>query len=60
MENIPQKNEYRCSHCNKLFFKGIIKKGQIEIKCRGCKNMDTIKIDGPDIEDPPEENVEEV
>ena len=35
--------EYRCEHCNKLFFKGEIKEATIEIKCRYCKNMNIIK-----------------
>ncbi|MCK9393383.1 MAG: Com family DNA-binding transcriptional regulator [Candidatus Paceibacterota bacterium] len=60
MENISSKNEYRCSHCNKLFFKGVIEKGEIEIKCRGCKNVDTVKINKSDTEDPPEEDLEKI
>lgn len=35
--------EYRCEHCNKLFFKGEIKEATIEIKCRYCKNINIIK-----------------
>lgn len=35
--------EYRCEYCNKLFFKGDIKEGTIEVKCRYCKNMNLIK-----------------
>jgi len=35
--------EYRCQHCNKLFFKGEIKEATIEIKCRYCKNISQIK-----------------
>ncbi|MFA6252224.1 MAG: Com family DNA-binding transcriptional regulator [Candidatus Paceibacterota bacterium] len=37
--------EYRCSNCNKLLFKGNIAEGKIEIKCRGCKDINTIQID---------------
>lgn len=60
MENEPSKNEYRCIHCNKLFFKGVIHQGEIEIKCRGCKNMNTIKTDNLENENFQEENVEEI
>lgn len=35
--------EYRCQHCNKLFFKGNVKDATIEIKCRYCKNINLIK-----------------
>jgi len=35
--------EYRCEHCNKLFFKGDIKEAVIEVKCRYCKNINLIK-----------------
>lgn len=30
--------EYRCEKCNKLLFKGDIKEGKIEIKCK-CKEL---------------------
>jgi len=51
--------EYRCSNCNKLLFKGSIHKGKIEIKCRGCKNIDTITIDQPINEEEKEDVIEE-
>ncbi len=31
--------DYRCKYCNKLFFKGNLKNGLIEIKCRNCKQF---------------------
>lgn len=47
--------EYRCNNCNKLLFKGVIEEGVIEIKCRGCKEINTIEVDR-DLE----ENIAEV
>ncbi len=38
--------EYRCIHCNKLFFKGELRLGKIEIKCRHCKNIVHIHAQG--------------
>jgi len=35
--------EYRCEHCNKLFFKGELKQGNIEIKCKNCKRFTVIR-----------------
>lgn len=35
--------DYRCQHCNKLFFKAIILEAVIEIKCRSCKKISLIK-----------------
>jgi len=35
--------EYRCEHCNKLFFKGALRQGTIEIKCRNCKRISTLE-----------------
>ncbi|MCK9577970.1 Com family DNA-binding transcriptional regulator [bacterium] len=49
--------EYRCSNCNKLLFKGSIEEGLIEIKCRGCKNINTIQID-KELEEDTDENIE--
>jgi phage FluMu protein Com len=37
--------EYRCTHCNKLFFKADIQYATVEIKCKYCKNISTIKGD---------------
>jgi phage FluMu protein Com len=31
--------EHRCKHCNKLLFKGVLKYGTVEIKCKNCKNI---------------------
>lgn len=35
-------NEYRCTHCHKLLFKGILVEGDIEIKCKACHEFNTI------------------
>ena len=37
-------NEYRCPNCNKLFFKGSIAEGVIEIKCKNCKSINQIEV----------------
>lgn len=34
--------EYRCPNCNKLFFKGDLLHGTIEIKCKNCKQFVTL------------------
>ena len=34
--------EYRCQHCNKLFFKGDLSHCTIEIKCKNCKEFSTV------------------
>ncbi len=31
--------EYRCPNDNKLLFKGLIVEGEIEIKCKQCKDI---------------------
>jgi phage FluMu protein Com len=31
--------DYRCETCHKLLFKGTLIKGEVEIKCKGCKNL---------------------
>jgi phage FluMu protein Com len=41
MENLK---EYRCPHCRKLFFKGDMEEGIIEIKCKNCKNIHKIDV----------------
>ncbi|MFC1608890.1 hypothetical protein ACFL3M_01750 [Patescibacteria group bacterium] len=33
------KKQYRCPHCGKLFFKGDLVKGVVEVKCKNCKNI---------------------
>ncbi len=35
--------EYRCQNCRKLFFKGDIEHATIEIKCKSCKQINTIR-----------------
>lgn len=35
-------HEYRCTHCQKLFFKGVLVEGEIEIKCRHCHELNHI------------------
>ncbi len=35
--------EYRCRHCQKLFFKGVLVEGDLEIKCKACKAVTVIK-----------------
>lgn len=35
-------NEYRCKYCDKLFFKGNLTHGTIEIKCMRCKRFNKI------------------
>lgn len=53
--------EYRCDNCKKLFFKGDIRHAVIEIKCKKCKNIITIKEANSGLEDviacPVQENV---
>lgn len=34
--------EYRCSACKKLLFKGFLVESEIEIKCRSCHTLSTI------------------
>lgn len=38
--------EFRCGHCNKLFFKGEVQHAVIEIKCRNCKQISRIEAAG--------------
>lgn len=35
--------EYRCASCDKLLFKGILVESEVEVKCRGCGNINTFK-----------------
>ncbi|MCK5061375.1 hypothetical protein KAR28_02400 [Candidatus Parcubacteria bacterium] len=35
--------EYRCKHCNKLFFKGDLRHCVVEIKCKNCKKINMIE-----------------
>lgn len=34
--------EYRCPTCHKLFFKGMLVEGEIEVKCRSCHELSTL------------------
>jgi phage FluMu protein Com len=31
--------EYRCNNCHKLFFKGILVEGELEVKCKACHEV---------------------
>lgn len=33
--------EYRCPSCHKLLFKGVLVDSEVEVKCRGCGNINT-------------------
>lgn len=35
--------EYRCKSCHKLFFKGLLVEGAIEVKCKHCHEVNTIQ-----------------
>lgn len=35
--------EYRCKNCAKLLFKGLLIDSEIEIKCKKCHELTTIK-----------------
>lgn len=41
MAGIPHK-EYRCKSCKKLFFKGLLIEGEVEVKCKYCHSLTTI------------------
>lgn len=43
MESDFMYREYRCQNCRKLFFKGDIEHATIEIKCKSCKQINTIR-----------------
>jgi len=43
MESDSMYREYRCQNCRKLFFKGDIEHATIEIKCKSCKQINTIR-----------------
>lgn len=36
-------NEYRCSKCHKLFFKGVLVDSEVEVKCKKCGSLETIR-----------------
>ena len=38
----PTVREYRCTSCKKLFFKGLLVEGEIEIKCRHCHSLNRV------------------
>ena len=33
--------DYRCTHCKKLLFRGLLVEGEVEIKCRHCGTLTT-------------------
>jgi len=37
--------EYRCPHCHKLLFKGLLEFSEdaVEVKCRGCGQLNVFK-----------------
>lgn len=35
--------EYRCDQCQKLFFKGLLVEGTVEIKCKSCHSLNIIQ-----------------
>ena len=35
--------EYRCSNCRKLLFKGLFVEGEIDVKCKHCHELNFIK-----------------
>lgn len=35
--------EYRCQHCYKLLFKGVLVEGEVEAKCRACHELTTVR-----------------
>ncbi len=35
--------EYRCKTCHKLFFKGLLVEGSLEVKCKQCHEMNVIQ-----------------
>gem|GEM_PF-1410785 len=39
----PCLREYRCRHCQKLLFKGVLVEGDIEAKCKACKQVTVIQ-----------------
>ncbi|OGY48072.1 MAG: hypothetical protein A2840_01900 [Candidatus Buchananbacteria bacterium RIFCSPHIGHO2_01_FULL_47_11b] len=41
METIAK--EYRCPDCDKLLFKGLLIDSEVEIKCRRCRTIKTLK-----------------
>lgn len=36
-------NEYRCRSCQKLLFKGVLVEADIEVKCKSCREVTTVK-----------------
>jgi phage FluMu protein Com len=35
-------NEYRCTGCHKLLFKGVLIEGELEIKCKTCHEINRV------------------
>lgn len=40
--------EYRCKQCNKLQFKGVLVDSEVEVKCKGCKQLTTFSGESSD------------
>ncbi|EKD79288.1 MAG: hypothetical protein ACD_41C00111G0003 [uncultured bacterium] len=40
--NIACAEEYRCPNDHKLLFKGFVVDGEIEVKCRSCRELVTV------------------
>lgn len=34
--------EYRCTHCKKLLFKGLLVEGSVEAKCKHCHAITSV------------------
>lgn len=34
--------DYRCAHCRKLLFKGLLVEGSVEMKCRHCRALTVV------------------
>ncbi len=34
--------EYRCTHCHRMLFKGLLVEGSVEIKCKHCHAISTV------------------
>ncbi len=39
-------HEYRCPTCHKLFFKGLLLEGEVEVKCKSCHEFSIMKGEG--------------
>ena len=39
---LPYK-EYRCKNCKKLLFRGFLAEGEVEVKCKACHELTTVR-----------------